>query len=72
MRSPRNRARITTARKNSLTKPKNLILQSSTRREFFRFGEGVLVEYDLTKFKSKQVTLSHEDKEGLRAFGFMD
>lgn len=56
--------KITSTKLSSLAHPtetKTLIIQDDERREFFRYNQGNLVEYDLTKANKKQVLLTREE-----------
>jgi len=45
-----------------------LILKTNERREFFRYEDGALIEFDKTKDNNKLITLTKEEEEGLRVF----
>jgi hypothetical protein len=45
-----------------------LIMKDKDRREFFRYEDGEVIEYDLTKANGKLIILKREEEEGLREF----
>jgi len=61
-------AQIREIRLKSLGSPGSytLILEDVTRREFFRYEEGELVEYDLTKCYGRHITLRRIEQDSLR------
>lgn len=64
MKIARDIKRIETAKKND----QQLILQDEKNREFFRFEGGRLIEYDLTKYRGREVRLNETEKEGIASF----
>ena len=74
-RLPNEKAKIAQAKRKSKDGRYCLILEEKENetyrpreyalREFFRFEDGELVEYDLTKFMGKDITLSEEEKQGM-------
>lgn len=43
-----------------------LIIESRRKREFFRFEDGELVEYDLTKLNGNQISLTSLEREVIK------
>jgi len=46
------------------------VLEDNMDREYFRFEDSRVAEYDRTKAYGKQLKLSHDEKEGLEEFDF--
>lgn len=60
---------ISEAKKKSRgDKVSKLIVKTRSRREFFRFENGELVEYDLTRYKGKDIELSPAELDGMQQF----
>jgi len=68
MRTSNERARLQMAKTKSRRSEQQTILETSRQREYFRFQEGCLVEYDLTKCNNRQIKLSDEERFGLILF----
>jgi hypothetical protein len=63
-----NRAiKISSAKKKSYSQEASFVYITDSRREFFRFRNGRLVEYDLTRFSGNKIRLSPKE---LDAAGF--
>jgi hypothetical protein len=45
---------------------KELILDNSERREYFRMAKGQIIEYDLTRQLGRKVRLDREEKDAIR------
>jgi hypothetical protein len=41
------------------------VVENTCRREYFRFENGRVVEYDMTKYNSRPIKYGKEEKEGL-------
>lgn len=41
------------------------VIENTTRREFFRFQNGRVTEYDMTKYNSRPIKYGKEEKEGM-------
>ena len=64
------RAKVEQKRRNSLRGgPQKLVLEDEGQREFFRFQNGKIIEYDLTKINGKQVVLTEEENEVIKKMG---
>jgi len=59
---------IKRVKQQSQQNPSTLTLETRRQREFLRYEDGSLIEYDLTKAKGKQIVLTAEEIEGLREF----
>lgn len=46
----------------------SVILEDESRREFFRFENGRLSEYDLTRLGGRKLVLRPDELEGLEGF----
>lgn len=64
MRTARDQKRINVAKKQSA----QAVVQDQDNREFFRFEGNRLIEYDLTKYRGKDVRLNDKEKAGLEDF----
>jgi hypothetical protein len=47
-----------------------LIISDLSRREYFRFLDGQLEEYDCTKYRTYPVRISNAENEGIARFDF--
>lgn len=61
MRTERELEIIGNCRRESSNSHSKVIMESRERREFLRFADGELVEYDLRRFNGKDVLLSREE-----------
>lgn len=43
-----------------------IIFNNKMKREFFKFEDGSLVEFDLTKYKGKQIKLTEEESNEIK------
>lgn len=68
MRSANELVRLESAKKKSRRFDQQIVLETRLQREYFRFREGSLAEYDLTKASGKQIKLTEEEREGLDYF----
>ena len=53
-------------------RPHILIFKNYSKREFFKFINHQLIEYDLTRCKGKNIVLTKEEQETSRFFGFVN
>jgi len=68
MRTVKDTALIKTTKNRSANGVEQLVLQSRRKREFFKFENKELIEYDCTKYKYKQVVLTNEEKDVANSF----
>ena len=60
--------KIEVAKKNSNNQPAKLVYEDSKTREFMKFENGKVVEYDLTKAYGKSVRLTEEENNTFKFF----
>jgi hypothetical protein len=60
---------IYTARRESRSSPHRLVLETKERREFFRFFDEELIEYDLTRLDGREIRISREERYAAESFG---
>jgi len=61
---------ISLARNRSNLEEVQLVIESVSQREYFRFGEQRLIEYQLTKANNKIIKLQPEEQDGEKDFAF--
>lgn len=59
-------------KKCSTVDEKHFILESGDKREFFRFDNGRLVEYEMTKSGGRPIKYKPEEVEGESEFKFSE
>lgn len=68
VRSHRDKKKIQVAKENAVKEQQKLILESRRKREFFRFENQDLIEYDCTRYRGREVRLTAEEKRANEAF----
>lgn len=69
MRNLRETQQLTTAKDNSSNgRQTKTIVKTPSKREFFRFEDGRVIEYDLTFYNSRPVALTDEEKQVANSF----
>jgi len=60
--------RLDSARNRSTAgiRKETIVLKNNSKREFFKFEKGQLVEYDLTKYNNRRIVLEEEEKQGIK------
>ena len=61
---------ISLARNRSNLEEVQLVIESVSQREYFRFGEQRLIEYQLTKANNKIIKFQPEEQDGEKDFAF--
>lgn len=72
MRTARELFLLVDAKKRSRIEPYNLILEDDSRREFFRFDNGKLIDYELTRINGRQIRYTAEELEGEEEFNYAE
>lgn len=68
MRNKQDQQQIKLHKKLSLKQPVQFVLENKKQREFFRFIDGSIAEYDLTRYKGNEIRLTREEKDALCNF----
>jgi hypothetical protein len=68
MRSLEEKKQIKVVKTRSSGCEQQLILETPSKREYFRFQDKRVVEYDLTKMNGNQVRLTNEEKSAGEEF----
>jgi phage baseplate assembly protein gpV len=65
MRTTRDKKKMEMAKIRSLNTQQTLVIEDNQNREFFRFEDGVLLEYDRTRANTHGIRLTEEELESI-------